>query len=94
MPFPPHIFPPHLYAGVYLYGLGHWDKVAADERLRLSDKLAGALLPATSVVGGRGPRAGSSGGAAGDDVKGGTAAAAEDKGQQLPKGEGMRCEGA
>jgi hypothetical protein len=32
-------------AGVHFYGLGHWDKLAADERLGLGSKLACVVNP-------------------------------------------------
>jgi hypothetical protein len=32
-------------AGVHFYGLGHWDKIAADERLGLGSKLACVVNP-------------------------------------------------
>ena len=37
---------------MYLYGLGRWDKVAADSRLNLSAKLAGLGGGLTSVASG------------------------------------------
>lgn len=39
-----HSFTP-CTAGVHFYGLGHWDKIAADERMGLGSKLACVVNP-------------------------------------------------
>ncbi len=64
-----------------MYGLGHWDKVAGDERLKLGDKLA-------SVVAGMGPKGGAKAGAGGSGGAGGGggSAAAEEGGKAEEEG--------
>lgn len=55
--------------GVYQYGLGHWDQVAADEKLNLKDKLA----PVVAALS-KGSAASKATGVAGDGAEDGAAA--------------------
>ena len=41
-------------SGVFLYGLGHWDRVAADEHLKLREKLVSVVDGGAGPVGGAG----------------------------------------
>ena len=67
---------------MYYHGLGHWDQMAADPRLKLEDKLASAVSQ--------------KGAAAAADGKGGAegqAAANGEGDKNLPKGGGGVCGG-
>ncbi|KAG1670416.1 hypothetical protein FOA52_010151 [Chlamydomonas sp. UWO 241] len=57
-----------LLMGVYLYGLGHWDKTAGDERLRLGDKLASLAAPGAGGKGGHGGGGAKAGGGGGGEA--------------------------